>query len=470
MAKTIFNTSEKSNFILNMTEEKYSGIASKALMISCILVSLFTIPAECIKDVGFSIISAGLAVSGVICLILALIAVVKKFVDKKMLFPIGAFGVMLIWGVLSLINSYDINVSFYGFNGRGEGLLALIFYFGFFITGMTIKKDKALITLLNSIIAVGVINAVWGLLQIFIPAMPSSYSYVIVAGKINAASGLAQSPIFLAMLLSLSLTAALISFIMSENKKRRIVCIICSCLFSFVMMFTYSLVGMFGIAFAVIAAIAVVVISKAPKMRLAGILGVILPAAASIVLIATGCVGEHNSYKLYDGPLMWSDSYSRLSASGLFNPKAIDIHDTEEVYSYINEKTGNIIKKYPLTGTGPENLVYAQLYSSEIIDKNIGTFDKCYNEYLYTAATRGVPSLIALVAVLAAMLFTAGKMLKKNKKSTTAVSFFFLLLCGIVLFFVGCSNIVFSSIFWAAAGASYAAASLPVSKHKDNKK
>ena len=83
MAKQLFKTTEKSNFILNMTEETYSGLASKALVLMCLIVSLFTIPSEFSDEIGYSLVSGGLAVAGVICMILALIAVMKKYVDKK---------------------------------------------------------------------------------------------------------------------------------------------------------------------------------------------------------------------------------------------------------------------------------------------------------------------------------------------------------------------------------------------------
>ena len=82
---------------------------------------------------------ADLAGRGVACMIMALIAAMKKYITKDMLVPVGAFGFMLVWGVISLINSYDVKISFYGFDGRGEGLLAIIFYFCFFITALTIK-------------------------------------------------------------------------------------------------------------------------------------------------------------------------------------------------------------------------------------------------------------------------------------------------------------------------------------------
>lgn len=470
MAKTIFKTSEKSNFILNMTEEQYSSIASKALCVMCFIIPLFTIPAEYIKDTGPSIVSAGLAISGVVCMILALIAAIKKFIDRKMLFPIAAFGAMLLWGVVSLINSYNVTISFYGFNGRGEGLLALIFYFAFFISALTIKTEKALNTFLGGIIASGVLNSVWGLLQVFIPSMPSNYQHIIsVRNNVNAASGLAQSPIFLAMFLSLALTAAVVGFVMSNSKKKRIICLACSILFSFVMILTYSLVGMFGILFSIISAVAAVILSGAPKSRLSAIAGIVLSAALAITLVITGVAGKNNSYKLYDGSLMWQDSFIRLSSSGLYNSKSFDIESTSDVYYFLNNKTIDIIERMPLTGTGPEQLVYPQLYSSYVIEENQGTFDKVYNEYLYTAATRGIISLIALIAVLISVIYISYKKLKTNKKNYTTVSFFLITVCGVLIFIIGCSNISFSPVFWGAAGAS-CAASMPVNKEKSHPK
>lgn len=470
MAKTIFKTTEKSNFILNMTKEQYSGIASKALFAMCLMISLFAIPAECFSEVGFSIVSAGLAVSGVICMILALIAVMKKYISRKMLFPITAFGVMLVWGVFSMLDSYSVSVGFYGFSGRGEGLLSLIFYFGFFLTALTLKGEKAVNTLLTGIISVGVLNSLWGLLQIFIPAFPSNYRHVVgIKNDVDAASGLAQSPIFLAMLLSLSLTAAVIGAVISRSKKKRTFCIICCCLFSFVIMFTYSLAGIVGLVLSVIAAIAAVLLSGAPKARLASAAGIILPAALAVILAAAGAVGHNGKYALYDGSIMWKDSYNRLSASGLFNKKVLDIESTSDVYYYLNSKTMNIIEDHPLTGSGPDQLVYPQIYASPVIEENQGTFDRVYNEYLYTAATRGVVSLIALIAVLASVLAIAVKKLKSAKKSCAAVSCFLMLVCGVLLFLVGCTSTAFSPIFWAVAGASCAdlkTAEPKRSKHK----
>lgn len=462
MAKQLFNTTEKSNFILNMTEEKYSQLAAYGLSAACFTTSLFAIIPECVDKLSYSIVSGGLAISGVVCMVLALIGIMKKYVDYKKNFPLCMFGAMIIWGIVSLINSYSVSTAFYGFSGRGEGLLAIIFYFGFFTTAMSVKSEKTTGIIINSLIASGILHSIFGLVQVFTGKL-SHYRFASLRIKINAASGLAQSPIFLAMTLSLALTAALVTAVLTDNKKRRIFCIISACLFSFVMMFTYSLVGIVGIILAVLSAVAGVLIKKSPKIRLVSLLSGILPAILSVIIINAGVVGEISSYKLYDGyTLWWADSYMRLSSSGNYDKEELDISDTIAVYKHLNNKTAGIIRKYALTGTGEDQLVYPQLYTTAgldtentdintLISVNKGTFDRVYNEYLYTAATRGIPSLIALVVILVSVLVTGCRKIRKSPSGNTVCTFM-LFICGILIFFIGCSNMTFSPIFWTVSG------------------
>ena len=461
MAKQLFNSTEKSNFILNMTEDKYSQLATYGLSLTCFTTAVFAVIPEIIDRLSYSIVSGGFAISGVICMILALIGMIKKYTDFRNL-SLWGFGFMLIWGVISLINSYSVSVSFYGFSGRGEGLLAIIFYAGFFITAMSVKREKSVEIFINSVITAGLLHSIVGLVQVFTGKL-SHYKYASVSIKINASSGLAQSPVFLAMILTLSLTASLITAVLTHNKKRRIFCIVSACLFSFVMMFTYSVAGIIGIIVSLITTGAGIFIKKVPPVRFTALLSGILPAIIAVIIVNAGVVGNISSYRLYDGhTLWWADSYMRLSASGNCLPDNLDLSDTVAVYKYLNNKTIGIIKKYPLTGTGEEQLVYPQLYTnggldpeksdiSDIIALNNNTFDKVYNEYLYTAGTRGIPSLIALIIILCAVLTSGLKKIRKNPSENTVCTFM-MFVSGIIIFLTGCSNITFSPIFWTVAG------------------
>lgn len=474
MAKTIFRSSEKSNFILNMTEEQYSKLASRGLIIAIMSVMLFTVVSEVMYELAYkssyALSAAGLAVGGVICIVLALIAIMKKYIPKAAILPVCCMAVLVGWGVVSLINGYDLNVSMYGYPNRGEGLLAILFYFGFFTTAAAIKRETAVKALIKGIVAVGVVNSALSLVQVFACKL-THYEDVYVGVHVNAASGLSMSPIFLAMILTLALTAALVGFVTSSDGRSRIVYICASALFSFVMMFTYTIIGVCGLAFSALAAVIAVFAMKAPKTRLLSVFAAAVPAAIAVVIVNAGIVGNLSSYKFYDGRLAWwSDGYMRASASGDFNPDVVEIDDPVFVYTYMNEKTMNVIEKNPLTGTGPEQLAFAQLrstggltelediFSSPSNEGNRNVFDKNYNEYLYTAATRGIPSAIALCLALISALIIGYKSFR-SKKSTETFTVFVLTLGGVLMFFISNSSITYAPIFWAVAGAACASAS-----------
>ena len=467
--KTIFHTTEKSNFILNMTEEQYSKLASYGLVIGMFLIPLFTLAPE-INDESFSyaMTAGGLAVAGVINMILAIIAIMKKYVHKAAVLPVCAFGAMIAWGAVSVINGYDAGVGLYGFTERGEGLLAIMFYACFFITAISLKRRSAVKRVVKGVVGVGVLNCVISLVQIF-AAKLTHYEHVGADGEkslyINAASGLSMSPLFLAMLLTLALSAALIAFVVSDSRKERIIYLASAALFSFVIMFTYSLIGICGLAFSLIAAAAAVFMRKVPKSRLLCVPAAAVFAVLAVCTVNSGVIGNIDSYRMYDGWILWwADGYMRAGASGSTDISVLDPSDNSAVYWYMNDKTINIIAKNKLTGTGPEQLAYPQLKTAAGFDdiKNILSskgnrlvFDKVYNEYLYTAATRGLPSLAALLLILLPALWAGAKNVRKKKFDELYI-LCVLTVGGVLLFFIGCSSIAYAPVFWAVAGASCA--------------
>ena len=195
-------------------------------------------------------------------------------------------------------------------------------------------------------------------------------------------------------------------------------------------------------------------------------LAVAAAAVLAVVIVNAGAVGNISSYRLYDGRILWwADGYMRADACGDFDKKVIDIDNTLDVYLYLNEKTMNIIENNPMTGTGPEQLVFPQLKTdgglgtnvniNDIVRLNKGTFDKVYNEYLYTAATRGIPSLIAMIMVLVPALFM-GRSNSRRRKTNGAFAIAVMTLGGVLLYLIGCSSIAFAPVFWTVAGAACA--------------
>lgn len=477
MAKQLFNTTEKSNFILNLTEEQYSKLASRGLAATILLSSITTAIPVLSGIKMYSLSSVGVTVGGVLCMILALIGGIKKYVSKKIAVPAAAMGFSLLWAIISMVNSYDVLISINGYPGRGEGVLAIMFYGCIFLTASCIKTEKARKDLLWGILANGLLNSFVGIVQIFTGEI-SDFSKVSLKIEINAASGFSQSPIFLAMVLSISIVAAICGLIFFEGKKSKVICGVSICLFSFVNMFTYSLVGICGTALAAVAGIIILLAAKAPKKNLLSILGIIVPAAAAVVIVNCGVIGNIDSYRLYDGRILWfADSYMRLNASGEADSNLVDIDDTADVYYYMSRKTNDLISKYGLVGTGPDQLVYPQLYNfglmeadavyvEDIAGLNKGTFDRMYNEYLNTAATRGIPSAIAFaVSIIGA--FAVGVLNYRKTKNKLTLGLVLITVMGGLLFIICCSSTAFTPIFWAIAGCSTIN---PESKAKKTKK
>ena len=68
-----------------------------------------------------------------------------------------------------------------------------------------------------------------------------------------------------------------------------------------------------------------------------------------------------------------------------------------------------MIKEHPLLGVGPDMFAKTQATEELAID----SIDRSYNEYLYIAATRGIPSLVVYLALLGATIYRLVKDLKK---------------------------------------------------------
>ena len=178
---------------------------------------------------------------------------------------------------------------------------------------------------------------------------------------------------------------------------------------------------------------------------------IILIISLAVLLAICNAVGNTGEYRTYDGNLMWLDSYNRLSSSGIYDAKEINIKSVPEVYGFLTKDTLDIIKQYPLLGTGEDNLIYPQIKQSYKIIDNIGTFDRNYNEYLYTGATRGIPSMIALIVLIVSSLAIGVKTVKRNKNENLLI-ILLVTFCGAILLLIGNSNIVFSPIFWICTG------------------
>lgn len=467
MPKTIFGTTEKSNFILNMKTEEYHKFNLRILMLFMILMPLLSLPLEFSKVYSLPIIA--LAVTGVAAIVFVFIGFMKGVTPKYLWFPTGLVGAMVVWGYVSLFNSYFYNISTFGADGRGEGLLSVLFYGCFFLLGAQLGTDDNRRKLLHAMLWMGLAECVWALLQTF--GMPSNYQNLepLLLFRVLLPSGLTGSPIFLATLLVMLEFPALLGAVLAEKKKQRVFYTVCAVVFALISVKTQCLIGVCGIVLSILAALVYSLCKKGGKRAF-------LKTGAALLAFVIGlgwiCIspslngtysrtdGEKtevtNGFSLYDGGIIWEDSSYRLGVSGYYiqgsskNPNGLfDITSIPETYGYLWKSTAKIAGTYPLVGSGPDNLVYPQLYQSLLVGSNSNTFDRAYDYYLHLAATMGFPMLVLFVVLVAMAVFRGGK---ACRESWLRSGIFGAVLLYLIVMIIGSSSITVAPLFWMLAG------------------
>lgn len=473
MPKTIFGTTEKSNFILNMKTERYWRYNLWILIGFLILMPVLSLPLEFVRVYSLPLVA--LAVTGVAAIVFTVIGFMKSVTPKPLWIAAGLLGATVVWGYVSLLNSfcggdpYNYNVATFGFDGRGEGMLSLLFYGCFFMLGAQLGTDDNRRKLLHAMFWMGLAECAWGLLQALPIGFPSYYQNLepLLLFRTFLPSGLTGSPIFLATLLTLLLFPVLLAGAFAQDKKSRIFYLLCAAVYSLMAVKTQCLMGLAGTALAVVLALVYVLWKKAGKQGMlavgAALLGFVLGLGWCFAAPAlNGTYHDTDAaasigFRLYDGAIIWEDSSYRLTASGYYMPNyennpngSFDLESLTDTYRFLWRSTGTIIRDYPLTGAGPDSLVYPQLYQNIIITANPNTFDRAYNFYLHTAATLGVPMLLLLCAVLVFSLVRGGKASVHAGWLQAAV------LGAVVIYLfamlIGSSSVTVAPLFWMLAG------------------
>lgn len=474
LPKTIFGTTEKSNFILNMKTEKYWDFNLKILLGFMILMPVLSIPLEFARTYSLPLIA--LAIAGVAAIVFTFIGFMKSVTPKKLWVLTGILAAMVVWGYVSLMNSfcagdaYNYNVATFGFDGRGEGLLSILFYGCFFMLGAQLGTDSNRRKLLNGMLLMGLAECIWGLLQALPIGFKSYYQNLepMLLFRTFLPSGLTGSPIFLATLLVMLEFPAMLMAAFTENKKQRILCLVCTACFALTAVKTQCLLGLAGTGLAIVLGGIYLLWKKAGKRGIAVILTAVIAFGAGLgwsfaasavngTYEGTNAENKVQGQLLYDCAIMWEDSSYRLEASGYYvpgydgNPNgAADAESITGTYSYLWSSTAKIIRDYPLVGTGPDSLVYPQMYQSIVITSNPNTFDRAYNFYLHTAATLGIPMLLMVIAILLFAFVRGGKSGAYGGWVQAAI-------LGAVLLYVlamviGASAVTVAPLFWMLAG------------------
>lgn len=491
MPKTIFGTSDKSNFILNLDLDRYRAFCAKLLMIvlwataaamgiNQLTYSVNSRLADMVAEGGFGAVLAmvliGLrsvamvfSIGGVFVMIAVIVGLMRKQFTKHSAVPYCIILASLSWAVYSLLHSFDYKTSLFGLDGRDEGWFALVMYGGFFYIGSMLRRREQREKLLGSLMIFGIVQCAWGFLQAqpFF-AFPSSYQMIdpLLYQDLRLPCGLTDSPITFAMLLALLLAVSIPTAAFAENKKYRVSALICTGCSMLMVFKTQTVAGLIAGIGALVFALVLFAVKHKNIAGKKALLPVVLLGSAVLsfgwAFFSPAINGAYrtydeqpleNGYTLYDGGIIWDDSSYRLSTSGFYNRSTaenLDINDPVSALRYCWNEGIRVIGLYPLDGTGPDNFCFTQLHSSMNLTQNPNNVDRPYNDLLFIAATRGIPSLVLHIVLLGVCLVKAWKRRKSAGWTLLAGGAAVVLytLCSLV----GISVLTVAPLFWLLLG------------------
>lgn len=409
LPKTLFNTTEKSNFILNMKQETVDKTAFFVLAGICILMTISQIPAEFtygLTDMPF----LAIGISTVFAVIIGVIMFLRKRADKSSHIICISLAVFLfLWSLVSYYLSFNLTVSLFGQDGRYDGLITMTGYIFIFFTAMMISHSR-IERITDIMISTGLFHSLWSVYQMMYFGKSYYYNLEVIAVKdVKLASGLTGSPFFLAMLMNILLVLALLGVNFTENKKKRIFYAVSSVIFTLTVLQTHVLSAVIGLVLVYISCIIIAVVCK--KTDIFNIIVYIIGIAIAVAEFIIG-------YSFYDGGIAWQDSFYRLGVTGYYSKAAadFDVNNLKEVYSYFWNEAIEGIKKYPFFGTGPDGFTYLQYKTTSLLQYEVNSIDRPYNDYLYLAATRGIPYVTGYVVLLVSAVISGFKNIKNNSE------------------------------------------------------
>lgn len=451
---TIFGTTEKSNFILNMKMSTTYKIEKILLVITIALIVLggavWLFSGQKSNYIGMAFLACGAFASGLWYAISVWKTRTPILKNKSFFLIIG----LAVITILSTLDSWSKIQSLYGNSGRFEGIIALISYLLLFLGATIIYEKKSINLILDFAVIAGVVNAVIAILQkTTIIYTPFRFLFSTVEENVYLPSGLVGSPIFLATFLVLINSVALFGALFDENKKRNLLYGFAVVLFVIVAPLTDSLVAFIGMPLSFIAVLIFAIFKKEKVAIIRGIVYTLMCALSITALTLTGVAG------IKDLPIAFQDGYYFLFVSG---PYSKSVAGDTGLYQMGFDIAKNILSDfsmdthYWLLGTGPDCLGFPQFINEKYFDLTTvpNSLDKIYNQYLNLACSQGIFALIGYIAVIALSLkkglSKTGSFFKENNWHTAALTISVIVYAVVTMFSV--STIYVSPFFWIMAG------------------
>lgn len=407
MPKTIFGTTEKSNFILNMNKSTVRKWVT-GILCACVIVPLLGGIFITAVPGTSALLGAFLYATGFSCVLFYIVLLLRKDIRLMdypcvyLIFGLAALGIASYYRVVLANADYQeaINTALLGENGRYEGLLALLAYFGIFLLASAVMRRSSVRIIFDILVGAGIVQGIVAVMQHIPWGFPSDFRKLpalLLLKDVHLSSGLSDSPIFYGSFLTLVTGIAAAGAMYEKNIVRARVYGVSAVFFFLTGLFTSSVIPLIGIgsAFAVLTIVEFTAgkggtcfeegkLNSSRKR-----LGAMLIGIAAVL----GLVLAFQGIWLRDKAIAYTDSFYRLYITG--GPSPVN-HDS--LWKIGAERSFTIIRDHPILGIGPDLMAKNQMSEDLLID----SIDRSYNEYLYIAATRGIPALLAYLALLGA--------------------------------------------------------------------
>lgn len=408
MPKTIFGTTEKSNFILNMKNDTLQRWIAFILML-CIAVpqvgNFFALSFEA----NTSLPAVFLYATGFAAILFFIIAALKSTVSFKKNMVFVCVVIMAVWVFVSyygvVIRTMNteyteafsqelINTAIMGEVGRNEGLLAVFAYLGIFLLATQVRTEKNVTLLMDVMVGLGIAQGLIAVMQ-HIPGMKFLTLFndlpTLALNKVMLSSGLTGSPIFYGSYIAVVMGVAFAGGVFCKNITRARIYGAAALLLWLTGLFTSSVVPIIS-GVCILLVITVIVLVQKKNGGLTFEEGIFKTALSRYAALAGGMavifalVFFIQGIYLRDTAIAYFDAYFNLFVVYTYHPT-----ETRSLYEIGFSKAIEYISENPILGIGPDCMAKME----SLTQKVTSPIDRIYNEYLYIAVTRGIPSLLA---------------------------------------------------------------------------
>lgn len=463
MPRTIFGTTEKSNFILNM---KYETVRKWISGLLCATVAVLLVGSFFITFGARASWAYGtfLYASGFSCLLFYIALLMRKdiaFKENRSVCLVIVLAVLAFASYYSVVlgvgKSGSVNTAMLGEQGRYEGLLAIFAYFGIFLLAASAMRYSTVQYVLDFTVGAGIVSAFIAVMQHIPWGFPSKFRMLpalLLLKNVHLSSGLSENPIVYGSFLTVVSGAALTGALYSKNVIRAKIYGGSAVLFFMTGLFTSSLVPIIGTGTVLLITVIVELANKGGVKFEEGLLKSSRKRLAAIIgayAVVFGLVFAFQGIYLRDKAIAFTDSYNNL-----FTTYGPALTNKDNLWELGAKKSFILIKENPLFGVGPDRMAD---YQHEREDLKIDGIDKSYNEYIFIAATRGIPSLLTYLALLAATAVRAFKGMREfssDREKWFRAAVLTIVLGYAVQAFFSFSAVTSAPYFWLFAGFAWA--------------